>query len=402
MAQVRSMYGRQLTTIWTAEEDALLLRAVAEGLRWAQVAERVSLARVVPPKNGKQCCQRWLRVLRPDIRKGNWSPDEDALLVEAISIHGIGSWKLISSFVPGRTGLQCRSRYYQHHTTHPLLAHITPTCRATSRAQAASIAASIAASHASHASHTSHTSHPPADPHADSASHSSPPHKILAFATTTATATATATTTATTTATAIRIHPTPHPYMFMTRNSNTNSNTNSNRNSNRNSDRDSSLDREPPPEAQHQPHVLASADALPALSVLSALSAAPSLSANVRHAPNSESNLHSHSESNSESAAHPRSGSDSLSESRSDSRSRTHSGSHSETRSAFGPVSERVSSIPPLAASGLHSLASLSQMLLRDHSPLSAPIFALSPQRSPQRSPPSPRTEKMALSWILN
>jgi hypothetical protein len=43
-----------------------------------------------------------------------WTPSEDRSLTEAIATLGTSSWNLVSKFVAGRTGKQCRERWVSH------------------------------------------------------------------------------------------------------------------------------------------------------------------------------------------------------------------------------------------------------------------------------------------------
>ena len=64
-------------------------------------------------RTADQCNQRWFRVINPDIIKGQWSKEEEKLLIESVSEHGESSWKKISSLIKGRTDIQCRHHFYQ-------------------------------------------------------------------------------------------------------------------------------------------------------------------------------------------------------------------------------------------------------------------------------------------------
>ena len=46
--------------------------------------------------------------------KTNWTRDEDALLTSVVKEHGAKRWNYIAEFIPGRTGKQCRERWMSH------------------------------------------------------------------------------------------------------------------------------------------------------------------------------------------------------------------------------------------------------------------------------------------------
>nr|POE89381.1 transcription factor myb98 [Quercus suber] len=58
---------------WTVEEDRLLIQLVKQyGVRkWSYIAQ------MLPGRIGKQCRERWHNHLRPDIKKDTWSEEED-------------------------------------------------------------------------------------------------------------------------------------------------------------------------------------------------------------------------------------------------------------------------------------------------------------------------------------
>ncbi|GAB4825598.1 hypothetical protein Ancab_008471 [Ancistrocladus abbreviatus] len=84
---------------WTVEEDLNLMNYIAahgEG-RWNSLARCAGLRRT-----GKSCRLRWLNYLRPDVRRGNITLEEQLLILELHSRWG-NRWSKIAQYLPGRT-----------------------------------------------------------------------------------------------------------------------------------------------------------------------------------------------------------------------------------------------------------------------------------------------------------
>ncbi|KAK4798638.1 hypothetical protein SAY86_030964 [Trapa natans] len=84
---------------WTVEEDLTLINYISlhgEG-RWNSLARSADLKRT-----GKSCRLRWLNYLRPDVRRGNITLEEQLLILELHSRWG-NRWSKIAQYLPGRT-----------------------------------------------------------------------------------------------------------------------------------------------------------------------------------------------------------------------------------------------------------------------------------------------------------
>eukprot|EP00002_Diphylleia_rotans_P033658 TRINITY_DN7175_c0_g2_i1.p1 TRINITY_DN7175_c0_g2~~TRINITY_DN7175_c0_g2_i1.p1 ORF type:complete len:637 (+),score=92.75 TRINITY_DN7175_c0_g2_i1:119-2029(+) len=100
---------RKSPRVWTPEEDAQLCEAVRRLGRknWKIIAQAMGERRTAD-----QCCQRWIRVLNPNIVRSEWSSKEDLILTHAVRQFGERSWREIVRLLPGRTDIQCRYRWF--------------------------------------------------------------------------------------------------------------------------------------------------------------------------------------------------------------------------------------------------------------------------------------------------
>lgn len=100
---------RQKSKQWTPEDDETLRQAIAEhGTNdWGAVAAKLGNTRT-----RSQCSQRWNRVLNPAINKSNWTPEEEAKLLQAVSLIGERSWTRVASQMGDRSDVQCRFKYF--------------------------------------------------------------------------------------------------------------------------------------------------------------------------------------------------------------------------------------------------------------------------------------------------
>ena len=72
--------------LWTAEEDDKLMKYMTKSNEkgcWSEVARNAGLKRC-----GKSCRLRWINYLRPDVKRGAFSPLEEELILHLHSLVG--------------------------------------------------------------------------------------------------------------------------------------------------------------------------------------------------------------------------------------------------------------------------------------------------------------------------
>uniref|UniRef100_A0A0R0FQH1 MYB/HD-like transcription factor n=1 Tax=Glycine max TaxID=3847 RepID=A0A0R0FQH1_SOYBN len=115
--KVRALHGRTTGPTrrstkgqWTPEEDDTLRNAVErfKGKNWKKIAE------CFKDRTDVQCLHRWQKVLNPELVKGPWSKEEDEIIIELVKKHGPKKWSTIAQHLPGRIGKQCRERWVNH------------------------------------------------------------------------------------------------------------------------------------------------------------------------------------------------------------------------------------------------------------------------------------------------
>jgi hypothetical protein len=69
-----------------------------------------TIAKILKTKSARQVRERWEGYLAPNIKKEEWTVDEDQLLRSKVNEFG-KRWKFITRFLDGRTDGQCKNRY---------------------------------------------------------------------------------------------------------------------------------------------------------------------------------------------------------------------------------------------------------------------------------------------------
>ncbi|XP_076952850.1 uncharacterized protein LOC143626751 [Bidens hawaiensis] len=85
--------------LWSPEEDEKLIRHITKFGHgcWSSVPKLAGLERC-----GKSCRLRWINYLRPDLKRGTFSQQEEKLIIELHAVLG-NKWSQIAAQLPGRT-----------------------------------------------------------------------------------------------------------------------------------------------------------------------------------------------------------------------------------------------------------------------------------------------------------
>ncbi|XP_042422385.1 myb-related protein Zm38-like [Zingiber officinale] len=85
--------------LWSPEEDEKLIEHISKYGHgcWSSVPKLAGLQRC-----GKSCRLRWINYLRPDLKRGTFSQQEEDLIVQLHAVLG-NRWSKIAAHLPGRT-----------------------------------------------------------------------------------------------------------------------------------------------------------------------------------------------------------------------------------------------------------------------------------------------------------
>ncbi|KAG2313791.1 hypothetical protein Bca4012_064417 [Brassica carinata] len=95
---------------WSPKEDLTLITFIQKHghHNWRSLPKLAGLMRC-----GKSCRLRWINYLRPDVKRGNFSKEEEDAIIHFHQTLG-NKWSKIASFLPGRTDNEIKNVWNTH------------------------------------------------------------------------------------------------------------------------------------------------------------------------------------------------------------------------------------------------------------------------------------------------
>jgi hypothetical protein len=92
---------------WTEEEDQILMEWIRNHgpNKWTECSKNIR------GRCGKQCRERWVNILNPGVKKGNWTQEEQKLIFHNLK-RFFTSWSLMAKELDGRTENSIKNYFY--------------------------------------------------------------------------------------------------------------------------------------------------------------------------------------------------------------------------------------------------------------------------------------------------